>query len=636
MSILTVRELTKSYGIDTVLQSISFVLGPAEKVALVGRNGCGKSTLLRLIAGIETPDAGAVSVLPRTHIGYLAQDPDLSGGETLLTAVSAAVPRIRLLEQRLHALERQLAAHPNDADTLSAYAETQEEYAQAGGPAYPGRVKATLVGLGFREADFELAVTALSGGQRTRAALCMLLLQEPDVLLLDEPTNHLDLPAVEWLEGFLSRTRSAVLLVSHDRWFLDRVVSRVIEIDETRLCSYPGNYTAYARQREERLLRQQEQWERSQEQIAKLEEYIRRNHAGQLARQAKSREKMLARIQVEQPRLKRPDMKLELTAGLRSGDEVLRIEGLSKAFDEKTLFSGLELVIQRGERVGIVGPNGSGKTTLLRILMEQETATAGCFRFGANVEPGYFAQDLSGANPENTLLDEIMDAGAPTYGDARNLLARFLFFGDDVFKRVGDLSGGETNRLALARLLLSRANLLLLDEPTNHLDIAARDRLEEALLAFEGTVLFSSHDRYLLNRAATRILEIAHGEARLYHGTYEEYRRWKAREALLAEQARARAERAAPAPKPEPVKQPSRGMRPQELRRAVKAIEGRIATTETRLEQLSALLADAGSYTDAARIRQASAEYETLTALLPELMAEWERLAEAAEAIAVR
>ncbi|HOJ23194.1 MAG TPA: ABC-F family ATP-binding cassette domain-containing protein, partial [Armatimonadota bacterium] len=551
MSLLSVGELSKSYGTQEVLRSVSFIVGPGEKVALVGRNGCGKSTLLRLIAGKEEPDAGRVSLLPRTHIGYLSQEPDLSAGTTLLDAVTWAVPRLVELERRLQELEARLEGHPSDAEELYAeYAEAQQEFAQAGGPAYAGRVKATLAGLGFRESDYELPVTALSGGQRTRAALAMLLLQEPDLLLLDEPTNHLDLPAIEWLEEYLTRTRSALILVSHDRYFLDRVVTRVLELEEAEIHSYPGNYTAYSRIREERLARQQAVYERQLQQVEKLEEYIRRYGAGNRATMAKSREKALARIQLEPPRTRKAEMRLDLSPGLRSGTEVVCIERLSKSYDGKQLFSGLELVVRRGERVGIVGPNGSGKTTLLRILMGQVDADAGHFAFGHNVEPGYFAQDLSGANPENTLLEEILDAGAATVEDARSLLARFLFFGDDVFKRVGDLSGGETNRMALARLLLSHANLLLLDEPTNHLDIAARDRLEEALLAFPGTVICASHDRYLLDRIATRIVEVAGGEARVYDDTYAEYRRRKERERLLAEQAAARAAKAAPPPPP--------------------------------------------------------------------------------------
>ncbi len=636
MSLLIARDLAKSYGIQQVLASVSVTLGPGDKVALVGRNGSGKSTLLRLIAREETPDAGSIALLPGVHVGYLAQDPDLSGGETLLAAVAHAMPRVIEMGRRLRELEALLDTHPPDAATLAAeFAELHEEYAHAGGPAYDGRVKATLAGLGFREADFELPIPALSGGQRTRAGLCMLLLQEPDLLLLDEPTNHLDLPAVEWLEENLSRTRSAVFLVSHDRYFLDRVATRVVEVEDGRSLNFPGNYTAYARQREERLVRLQEEYEKKVEQKEKLEEYIRRNHAGQLARMAKSREKALARMQIERPRIHRPELKVSLNAALRSGDEVLRVERLAKGFEEKPLFDGLELVVHRGDRIGIVGPNGSGKSTFLRILVGQMTPDAGAFEFGTNVEAAYFAQDLSSAMPENTVLDEIMDAGAGTYGEARNILARFLFFGDDVFKRVGDLSGGERNRVALARLLLSHANLLLLDEPTNHLDIAARDHLEEALLGFGGTILFSSHDRYLLNRVATRILEVSGGQARLYDGDYDHYHRRKEREALLAEQARVRAERAAPAPTPAPVRA-ERGVRPQDLRRAVKTVEQRIADTEARVHELGAFLADSSNYGDMARIQAASQEYDALNASLPELLAEWERLAEAVEAVGAK
>ncbi|MDH7570381.1 MAG: ABC-F family ATP-binding cassette domain-containing protein [Armatimonadota bacterium] len=633
MSLVIASNLEKSYGTQQVLRGVSFHVGPGEKVALVGRNGSGKTTLLRLVAGLEVPDRGTLSVLPRTRIGYLRQDPDLSGGDTLFATVAAAVPRILALRQRLNELEARLARRPSDATALySEYAEAQEEYAQLGGPAYDGRVKATLAGLGFRESDFGLPVTALSGGQRTRAGLGMLLLQEPDLLLLDEPTNHLDLPAVEWLETYLARTRSAVLLVSHDRYFLDRVVNRVIELEDGISISYPGNYTAYARQREERLARLQAEYERNLAYAQKLQQYIDRYRVSR-ATMAKSREKALARLHLEQPHLKRPDLHVRLTAGLRSGDDVLRVEGLSKAFDDRQLFRGLDLVVHRGERLGIVGPNGSGKTTFLRILVGQVRPDAGQFHYGHNVEPGYFAQDLSGANPHNTLLDEVLEAGASTFEEARALLARFLFFGDDVFKRVCDLSGGEANRLALARLLLSRANLLLLDEPTNHLDIAARDRLEEALRQFDGTILFASHDRYLLDRLATRILEISGGEARVYPGAYADYRRRREREALLAEQARARAQKAAPKPPPA---RPLSGMRPQELRRAVKQAEEKVAAVEGRLAELSAFLANPANYSNGEGIRQAQAEYETLNASLPKLLDEWERLAEAAEAVSTR
>jgi len=628
MSLLTVTDIHKAFGGHPILQGVSFQINMGEKVALVGQNGSGKTTLLRLAARLDVPDRGAISILPGCRVGYLPQDALLTGARTLFEEAYTARPEMIQVEEALRAVEADMeSASEEEVERLSEqYARLYEEYERLDGFRFEGTVKATLAGLRLAGEDLDKPVCILSGGQKTRAALAKLLLQEPDLLLLDEPTNHLDIEATEWLEEFLSKFKGAALIVSHDRYFLDRLVSRVVELENGKTETYTGNYSSFLSLRALRLRQRQEEWERQQEQIAKLEDYIRRYKAGNRATMAKSREKMLARIQpIERPRDRQRTLRAYIAPAAGGGRTVIEIKNLTMTFGEKTLFENLNLTIERGERVGLVGPNGSGKTTLLKIILGDQTPTSGTIRLGHNVEPGYFAQDLGGLDPENNLIDEVLDCAPDmTPAEVRHLLARYLFTGEEVFKSVGDLSGGERNRVVLARLLVQQPNFLLLDEPTNHLDIPSREALEQALTDFTGTVLCASHDRYLLNTIATRIVEVADGKATIYPGNYSEYR---ARKVRLERRTGAETGPGATAAR----KGASRPQDPSPAalspRAALSRLESEIANTEARLAELSRLLSDDTLYRNGEKAAQAVKEYETLTARLEELYQDWEVLA---------
>ena len=618
MALISLNSVRKSFGGFEVLDEVTFTIGSSEKVALVGPNGSGKTTILRMITGQEDPDSGSVQVLPGTSIGVMTQDSELTGGGNLVDEVSNATTEIKHLERELRRLETAMsAADADETESLIAeYGEVQHEFERLGGYAFESEVKSTLSGLGLGPEHWEKPVSVLSGGQKTRAALAKLLLQKPDVLLLDEPTNHLDIEACEWLEEFLQDFSGAVLVVSHDRYFLDRVVSKVIDLHEGFTRSYPGNYTSYARQKEELLRQQAESYERQQQEIAKLEDFIARYHAGQRHKEAKSREKRLDKMaRVRRPKSQSDKIHMRLEAGSASGHIVLDLQDLAKGFDGKPLFTGMNLLVENGDRVGLVGPNGAGKTTLLRMIVGDEEASTGTLSIGYGVEMGYFAQDLAGLDAENTVLEELLDSADMTPGEARSLLARFLFKGDDVFKSVSKLSGGERNRLVLAKLMLQKPNLLLLDEPTNHLDIDSRQALDAALKEFAGTIILTSHDRYLLNSVATRIVEIANGGSKTFEGNYD----------FFVERARSQRARIRPVkkkPKPKPVvKTGPKGPTSADYEREIEA-------AETRLAELTDLLGRPETYADGAVAAATQAEYHEVAARVQELYAEWEALLE--------
>jgi ATP-binding cassette, subfamily F, member 3 len=623
MSLLTVENLRHAYKDQLVMDGVSFTVNAGERVALVGRNGTGKTTVLRLIAGLEAPDRGSVRVLPSVRVGYLAQEGRFEPGRTLWEAIHAAFGRLEEMRLGLAELERRMEVARDDEveALLEEYGRRQHDYEVAGGYDFDTRARTVLFGLGFREEDLARQTSVLSGGQQTRAHLAKLLLEEPDLLLLDEPTNHLDLYATEWLEEFLGRWRGAVLLVSHDRFLLDSLATKVVELQDGVTTTYPGNYSAYERQKAAAVELQRKLWEQQQEKVRKLEEYIRRYREGNRATQAKSREKALARIErIDRPtgETRAPSIRFDTTNA--GGREVLRLRGLGKRFGERSLFSGLNLAVERGERWGVVGPNGAGKSTLLKILMRQEPATEGAVEWGYRIEPGYFTQDLGSLNEANTILDEVLEDADITIADARSLLARFLFTADDVFKEIGVLSGGEKNRVMLVRLFLQKPNVLVLDEPTNHLDIAARASLEEAILAYSGTVLLASHDRRLLERVATGILEVSGGRVTVFRGTYLEWRTGQ-------EAARRGAPARGASPTVERVPTKAAGAPPK--RRSLKAVEGEIVRIERRMTELSARLADPAAYADGDQARTLTEEYEAANERLEALYAEWDALAEA-------
>ena len=622
MSILTASNLAKSYGPQDVFEGVSFEIPHGAKIALVGSNGSGKTTLLYLIAGLEEPKAGVVHRAKGLRIAYLPQQADFSDAGTLWGAMLEVFTDLEAQAAELRRLEAAMADPATSEDALRRYGLASEAFELAGGYTYEQRIGRVLSGLGFDEDDFQRPVAQLSGGQKTRALLARLLLEEPDLLLLDEPTNHLDLAGIEWLENTLKVWQGAVVVVAHDRAFLDAVVERVWELEWGRLERFRANYSAYIVQKAERLACQQVEYERQQQFIARTEEFIRRNIAGQRTREAKGRRKRLARIErVERTREYRP---LGLTLGdvARSGDLVLGLYELAVGYDPAVpLFTAQEFELRRGQRVALLGPNGSGKTTLVRTMLGEVPPLAGRVRIGANVHLGYFVQGHADLDPEKNVLDTVLDTGELTTGQARNLLGRYRFSGDDVFKRVGNLSGGEQARVALAVLTLQGANVLILDEPTNNLDIASQEVLQEVLTGFGGTLLIVTHDRYLIRRLTTGIWGIEDGQLWEFEEGYEEYHDWEVQrrqqgrppQEMGIETERERAQEARKVLEREAARE---ARRQAELERMIRQLEMRRAQLETQL-------AVASEQKAVERVRQLGTEYACVEAELDTLLAAW-------------
>src|SRR6266540_2279626 len=526
-------EVHKSYGTQDVLRGVSLQVNPGEHVGLVGRNGSGKTTIFRLINNEEQPDRGDVIRARGIRLGLLAQHIHFEAGSTVHESALAAFGHLQQIEHEMHELEHRMGeAVANLDQILERYSNLQHQFEREGGFEYTAKAEAILQGLGFDRSTWTLETEKLSGGQQNRMGLVRLLLAEPDVLLLDEPTNHLDVAAVEWLEEFLLDYPSAFVIISHDRYFLDRACRRIIELENGRAASYTGNYSDYLVEREERREAQQRAYDNQQQMIAKTEEFIRRNLAGQKTKQAKSRRTLLAKLErIDAVRADQSSGDFRLRSIERAGNHVLTVERTTIGYPDKVLAQDISFVLRRGECLGIIGPNGSGKTTFLKTILKKIPPLTGEIRWGTKVQVGYYAQQLDDLDERNEIIMElrrVASAGA-TAGELRSFLAKFLFRGDDVYKHVRDLSGGEKGRLALAKLIYSRVNVLVLDEPTNHLDIPSREALEEALDAYEGTILTISHDRYFLDRLATQILALdGQGLAEHYDGDYTEYHDWRA------------------------------------------------------------------------------------------------------------
>lgn len=525
MSLIQARELSKSYGIQDVLQGVTLVIPRQARIAMVGSNGIGKSTLLRLLAGLELPDQGQIKLARNIQIGYLPQEAifsdDVDTAATVWDHCEVAFKHLIQQQATLTELEQSMADPQEVEDALRQYGPLQERFERAGGYTYEARIRQVLHGLGFSSAEFHDALARLSGGERTRAQLAHLLLLDPDLLVLDEPTNHLDIEAVEWLEGWLRDWAGAVLIVSHDRYFIDRIVDTVWDLQLHGMEVYSGNYSAYVQQRSERELLLQKRYKAQQEHIQKEQDFIQRNIAGQNTRQAQGRRKRLERFLDEEALSLSPKQRparIQFSAPERSGDLVLRSYDLNIGYTDAdhALFSVPDLILHRGERVALIGPNGAGKTTFLRTLLGDVPPKSGEVDLGASLQVGYFEQAHAGLDPNQRVFDSILEV-APQFkdGEARSYLAQFLFTGDDVFKYIDVLSGGERAKLALARLVLEGANLLLLDEPTNHLDIPSQEALQQALDAFPGTVLLVSHDRYLIEALAEQVWVISTDEQSL-------------------------------------------------------------------------------------------------------------------------
>ena len=528
--ILSCQNISKSFNEKSILNDVSFHIEDHDKAAIVGINGAGKTTLLRIITGEITADTGIVTLAKGKSFGYLAQNQNVNSENTIYDELLSVKAGVIALEKQLR--ETEIAMKTADEEALNqlmeSYTRLNHAFELANGYAYKSELTGVLKGLGFAEDEFDKPISTLSGGQKTRVALSKLLLLKPDLIILDEPTNHLDLNSITWLENYLLNYKGAVLIVSHDRYFLDRIANKVIEIDQTKATSFTGNYSDYAVKKEQlriaalnAYMNQQQEIRHQEAVIEKLKSFNREKSI----KRAESREKMLNKIEVlEKPTAARTDIHMVLTPKCTSGNDVLHIEGLSKSFGSLSLFHDIDMDIKRGEHVAIIGDNGTGKTTILKIINGILEADSGIITLGTNVHIGYYDQEHHVLHPEKTLFEEISDDyPSLTNTEIRNTLAAFLFTGDDVFKQIRDLSGGERGRVSLAKLMLSESNFLILDEPTNHLDIMSKEILEDALNAYEGTVLYVSHDRYFINRTATRILDLTGHKLIGYLGNYDYY-----------------------------------------------------------------------------------------------------------------
>ena len=521
-------DTTKSYGGVDVLRGVSFQINPNEKVGLVGRNGAGKTTVFRMITGEEAPDSGDIVKMNGLKLGLLQQHVDFEAGETVHTAALSAFKEIHDIEAEMRALERRMETDHSD-EVLERYAELQIAFEHADGFTYAARAEAILLGIGFDAESWTQPASTLSGGQKNRLGMVRLLLSGADVMLLDEPTNHLDVHAVEWLEGFLRDFDRAYVVISHDRYFLDRTTDRIIEIENGRAVSYKGNYSKFVVERELRREQQQREYENQQALISKTQEFIRRNLEGQKTKQAKSRRNMLERLErVEAVASEKHGGNFGLKKVDRTGNNVLTIEDLAIGYGQNELARNVNFSLLRGEVLGIIGGNGTGKTTLLKTILGQIRELHGKIHWGSKTNIGYYTQNLDDLELRNEVIQEIRRvAPMADNGELRGFLSRFLFFGDDVFKLVGDLSGGEKGRLSLAKLIYSRKNVLVLDEPTNHLDIPAREALEAALDEYDGTIITVSHDRFFLDKIATQILAFEENGVDIFHGNYTQYHDWR-------------------------------------------------------------------------------------------------------------
>ena len=646
MAILSVSHLGKSFGAERVFADVSFKIDEHDRIGLVGPNGAGKSTLLNILAGYEEADEGTRSLARTVRVGYLTQHVDFQPTNTLREEMLTVFEHLRAWERELGELAQQLATPGIDQhlheQLLDRYADLQQQFEHGGGYTYENKVDQVLDGLGFTRQEQAAPVMHLSGGQSTRAALGKLLLQEPDLLLLDEPTNHLDLEALEWLETYLNDWKGAMVIVAHDRYFLDKVVSRIIELAFGRIEEYPGNYTTYLRLREERLERRLREYEAQQAYIAHTEEFIRRYKAGQRSREARGRQKLLDRME----RVERPqdfaEMHFEFNPIVDSGQIVLSTQKLVVGYPARQpghtpvlLARVADLELLRGDRVGLLGPNGSGKTTLLRTIIGEIAPLSGHVTLGHNVRIGYYSQTHAGLNPERTIVDEIRQVSALSEDGARSFLGRFLFSGDDVFKPIGALSGGERSRVALAKLTLQGSNFLILDEPTNHLDLPSRQFLEEVLSDFEGTLLFVSHDRYFVDSLATKVWIIENSVLIPYMGNYTEYRGRKRPLVLDIPEPFSPIEKAASASafekigKATTIAAPTRtGSKKGKTRaRGLEDVEKDIAKAEAQVKLIEEKLAEAALKADAEQLKHLSEEHERAKVRVDELLAEWEELA---------
>ncbi len=642
--ILSCQNICKAFLESKVLEHISFHIEDYEKAAIVGINGAGKTTLLRIIMGELQADDGSVTLAKDKTMGYLAQNGAVDTSNTIYDELLSVKQDLITLEERIRACEISMQTKEGAEleELMRQYSSLTHAFETGNGYAYKSEVVGVLKGLGFTEEEFTKSVSTLSGGQKTRVALGKLLLQKPDLIILDEPTNHLDMNSIAWLETYLLNYKGAVIIVSHDRYFLDRIAVKIIEIDQTKATTFTGNYSDYAVKKEQlraaamnAYLNQQREIKHQEDVIEKLKSFNREKSI----RRAESREKMLDKMDVqEKPKEVRTDMRLKLTPRVTSGNDVLTVENLSKSFGSQLLFQNVNFEIKRGEHVAVIGDNGTGKTTLLKILNQLVPADSGIFRLGAKVEIGYYDQEHHVLHGEKTLFEEISDDyPVLTNTEIRNTLAAFLYTGEDVFKKINDLSGGERGRVSLAKLMLSNANFLILDEPTNHLDILSKEILEDALNHYEGTVLYVSHDRYFINKTAHRILDLAAHSFVNYIGNYDYY--LEKRDTVMAAMAPSpsgaspEAALSSPAQTESEVKLDWKAQKEEQARlrkkeNDLKKCEEKIAALEARNTELDQEMADPYIATQSVKLQELAAEQERNHGELAKLYEEWEILAE--------
>ncbi len=632
--VLACQNISKAYGVNEILNHINFHIEAKEKLAIVGINGAGKSTLLKIIMNEEEADEGQVVIGKDITVGYLAQHQNSYYDKTIYEELLSVKQNVIDLQEQIRQLEQDMK-HLEGAeleDALERYTRMNHTFEMQDGYSFESQITGILKGLGFGESEFNRPVSELSGGQKTRVSLGRLLLSRPDIILLDEPTNHLDLNSIAWLEGYLRSYDGAVIIVSHDRYFLDKIVTKVVEIENTQATIYHGNYSYYAKKREEvRLskyrayMNQQAEIRHQEEVIAKLKQFNREKSI----KRAESREKMLDKIErLDKPQEIHDEMRLTLTPDVESGNDVLLVEGLAKSFDGKTIFSNVNMDIKRGERVALIGNNGTGKTTILKIINQLLSKDSGKVVLGAQVHIGYYDQEHQVLHPDKTIFDELQDT-YPQMNNTRvrNVLAAFLFTGEDVFKKIEDLSGGERGRVSLAKLMLSNANFLILDEPTNHLDITSKEILENALKNYSGTILYVSHDRYFINQTATRILDLSPTGITSYIGNYDYYI-----EQQLVSTARAEEKAVIVKEETENKKDWKRSKEEQAKERKrqndIKKTEARIEELEQLLSSLEEELALPENATNVAKLTEITAKQTAANEELEALYEMWETLSE--------
>jgi ATP-binding cassette subfamily F protein 3 len=632
--VLACQNISKAYGVTEILNNINFHIEAKEKLAIVGINGAGKSTLLKIIMQEEEADEGQVVIGKDITVGYLAQHQDSYYDKTIYEELLSVKQNVIDLQEQIRQLEQDMKHLTGQEleDALERYTRMNHTFEQQDGYAFESQITGILKGLGFAEGDFNRPVAELSGGQKTRVSLGRLLLSRPDVILLDEPTNHLDLNSIAWLEGYLKNYDGAVIIVSHDRYFLDKIVTKVVELEHTKSTIYHGNYSYYAAKREEvRLskyrayMNQQAEIKHQEEVITKLKQFNREKSI----KRAESREKMLDRIErLEKPQELRDEMRLSLTPDIESGNDVLLVEGLSKSYGDNTLFTNIGMDIKRGERVALIGNNGTGKTTILKIINQLLPKDSGKITLGAQVHIGYYDQEHQVLHPEKTIFDELHDTYPNmTNTRIRNVLAAFLFTGEDVFKEIKDLSGGERGRVSLAKLMLSNANFLILDEPTNHLDITSKEILENALKNYTGTILYVSHDRYFINQTATRILDLTPNGITSYIGNYDYYI-----EQQLVSTSKVEEQEKIVKEDTENKRDWKRSKEEQAKERKrqndIKKTENRIAELEQLLSDLDAQMTLPENATNAEKLTELSLKQAEANEELEQLYQQWEELSE--------